>query len=280
MAESDKPLVSIGIPHWQVKELVILCLRAIRKNTPTIPFEVIVIDNGSKDDSLDYLRSIPWIRLIERGEQTPKNWLRAFGTALDIGLKNSRGDYYIIMHTDTIIKRPDWLERLLEPVQKDEKYAATGAWKLESPRPAYEFLKKITDTKKAKLWFRRTILGDKNARQKSRVICPRDYCTLYRIAPIREFGLTFNNTEGPYKGYTAGEQMFYQLRDHGYSAHVLDTVEMMDYMEHIAHATAGLRPAERHLHHWRTQKRVERKLRRFFNVPYIQTLQKSAELDQ
>ncbi len=279
MQENKPPLVSICMPHWQVKELISLSLQAIRINTSRIPIEILVVDNGSKDESLDYLRGLKWIRLIERGEQTPENWVRAFGTALDIGLENSRGDYYIIMHTDTIIKRPDWLERLLEPVQKDPQCAAVGAWKLEKHRPVYDFLKKMTDTKKAKLWLRRTVLGDKNARQKSRTICPRDYCTLYRAEPIRKYGLKFGNPDGPYKGYTAGEQMFYQLRDHGYGAHVLDTLEMMEYMEHVGHATAALRPDQRHLNHWRTQKRVERKLRRFFNDPYIQTLQKIAKIN-
>ena len=151
MSEEQNPLVSICIPHWQVKELVTVCLRAIRKFTPSIPIEVIVVDNGSKDDSLDYLRSVDWIRLIERGEQTPDHWVMAFKTALDLGFERSRGQYFVIMHTDTILKHPGWLERMLEPLEKDEMCAVSGAWKLEKPRPVYEFIKKITDTKMLKL---------------------------------------------------------------------------------------------------------------------------------
>jgi glycosyltransferase involved in cell wall biosynthesis len=275
----NKPLVSICMPHWQVRELITPCLRAIRKFTPNIPIEVIVVDNGSKDESLTYLRSLSWIKLIERGENTPENWVEAFMTALDLGFENSRGEYFIIMHTDTLVKHPGWLERMLLPVENDPKCAAVGAWKLELKHPIYEFTKKITDTKKAKLWLRRNLLGDSKARQLKRELCPRDYCAMYRSEPIRRLGLRFHD-QGRWKGYTAGEQMYYQLKANGYHASVIDTAEMMKYMEHLAHATAGLRPAQRHLNHGRAQRRSERRLRRFFNKPLIKELNEDDSLDR
>jgi len=279
MSDSEKPQVTICLPHWQVRELITVCLRAIRRFTPTASIEVIVVDNGSEDDSLDYLRGLRWIRLIERGKLTPEYWVHAFQTALDVGLEQSRGEYYVIMHTDTIIKHPGWLERLLGPARADERCAAVGAWKLERVHPAYDLMKRLTDTKRAKLWLRRRLLGDGTARQKSREICPRDYCTLYRAGPIRRYGLKFEPGE-PYEGYTAGEKMYYQLRDHGYGAAVLETGEMMEYMEHVAHATAGLRPEQRHLGHRRSQRKVERRLREFFDSPLIRELAGAEDLDR
>ncbi len=279
MTEKKEPLVSICMPHWQVKELVMPCLRAIRKFTRKIPIEVIVVDNGSQDESLPYLRSLSWIKLIERGKLTPENWVEAFVTALDLGFENSRGEYFIIMHTDTLIKDPGWLERLLSPLERDPKCAAVGAWKLELRHPVYEFTKKITDTKKAKLWLRRTLLGDANARQLKRELCPRDYCAVYRSEPIRRLGLSFN-ARGRWAGYTAGEQMYYQLKENGYHAEVLDTAEMIKYMEHLAHATAGMRPKQRHLNHRHAQRKSERRLRRFFNSPLIKELMEDESLDR
>jgi GT2 family glycosyltransferase len=273
------PRVSICIPHWQVQELATLCLRAIHKFTKNIPIEVIVVDNGSEDESLDYLRGLRWIKLIERGKQIPAFWVDAFVTALDVGFANSRGEYYIIMHTDTIVKHPGWLERMLLPLQNDPKCAASGAWKLEMRSPLDEFIRKITDTKKAQLWVRRTFLGDAKARQLSRELCPRDYCALYRSEPIRRLGLHFDSA-GRYEGYTAGEQMYYQLKENGYHASVIDTAEMMKYMVHLAHATAGLRPKERRLEHWRAQVKAEYKLRRLFNSNLAKELMEDKSLDQ
>ena len=59
------PTVSICIPHYQVQDLMRLCLRALRRYTDGPPYEVIVVDNGSTDSSLDWLRSVGWITLVE-----------------------------------------------------------------------------------------------------------------------------------------------------------------------------------------------------------------------
>ncbi len=279
MAQETRPIVSICIPHWQVQELATLCLRAIRKFTTKLPIEVIVVDNGSEDESLDYLRGLKWIRLIERGKQIPEFWVHAFITALDVGFENSWGEYYVVMHTDTIVKHPGWLERLMLPFGDDPNCAASGAWKLEMRSPLDMFMRKITDTKKAKLWFRRTFLGDAEAKQLPRELCPRDYCAMYRAEPIRRLGLHFDSG-GKYDGYTASEQMYYQLKDNGYRAEVIDTAEMMKYMVHLGHATAGLRPKERGLSHRRAQKKSEMKLRRLFKSNLAKELLEDASLDQ
>ncbi len=274
-----EPLVSICMPHWQVKELITLSLRAIRKHTMDVSYEVLVVDNGSRDASLDYLRSLPWIRLIERGKDIPENWVLAFITALDIGFANSRGRYFVIMHTDTIVKHPQWLQRLMAPLEADPTCAASGAWKLEMRHPILEFTKNVTDTKKARLWLRRTLLGDQNARQLTRELCPRDYCALYRSEPLRKFGLHFDCCRR-FPGYTTGEQMYYQLKENGYRAEVVPTAEMMRYMIHLGHATAGLRPQERHLRHRRSQKKSERRLRRLFGSDLAVELAGDTTLDR
>ena len=54
--------------------------------------EVIVVDNGSRDESLAYLRRLPWIRLIERPEERPTNWPLNVFTAWDRGLRWRRAN--------------------------------------------------------------------------------------------------------------------------------------------------------------------------------------------
>ena len=71
--------VSICIVNYKTEELLKLCLRSIRKFT-TFPYEVIVVDNDSGDGSLDYLRSLSSIRLIERTGEMEKDGSWAQGT--------------------------------------------------------------------------------------------------------------------------------------------------------------------------------------------------------
>jgi hypothetical protein len=80
--------------------------------------------------------------------------------------------------------------------------------------------------------------------------------------------------------YTAAEQMYYQLRENGYHAEVIPTEEMMRYLVHLAHATAGLRPAQRRLEHRHAQKKSERRLRRLFGSDLAQSLAADTSLDR
>ena len=51
-----RPRIAVCIPHWQVLELITVCLRSIRRHSSRYDLDVYVVDNGSQDASLDYLR--------------------------------------------------------------------------------------------------------------------------------------------------------------------------------------------------------------------------------
>jgi len=270
------PLVSIVMPHWQVKQFVTLCLRSIRKYTRDVPYEVIVVDNESKDDSLDYLRSLPWIRLIERGDTTPADWVLAMATALDIGVREARGKYLLIMHTDVFYKRDGWLKRLVDVIESDPMHAAAGTGKLETRSGLRLWLKEAFDTKKFKLWFRRTCLGDKTAVFLHRPNSPRDFCALYKLDTLRKHNLSFVQRGK----LSAGDTMYLQLTENGYTAAMIPVPEMMSYMDHIAHGTAGLKVGDRKLGHSHTQRKTERRVDETFEQDYIRALQADASLDR
>lgn len=268
-------LVSIVMPHWQVREFVTLCLRSIRRFTRDVPHEVIVVDNGSKDDSLDYLRSLGWIRLIERGESTPADWVLAMATALDIGVREARGKYLLIMHTDVFFKRQGWLSRLVEAIESNPGHAAAGTGKLETQSGFRKWIKGTFDTKKFKLWLRRTMLGDSSAVFLRRPNSPRDFCALYKLDVLRQHNLSFIQ-----RGQlSAGDTMYLQLREQGYSAAMIDVQEMMSYMDHIAHGTAGLKPEHRKLGHALSQRKTERRLSNIFEQDHIRSLKGDQSLD-
>jgi hypothetical protein len=266
------PLVTICIPHWQGGPLAKLCLRSIRAFTDAPSYEVIVVDNGSKDASLDYLRSVRWIRLIERPDESYANWPANVATAWDLGVREARGTYFMIMHADVFVRCGGWLARFVQALETLDRIGAAGGWKLETPHPLRAALKRATDFKALKLWLRRR-LGRPAPPPPGRELYPRDYCALYRIAPIREHAFSFVQRIA-----TPGQEMFEQLKSAGYAAQMIPVNELMTYIHHVAHGTAGV-AAEAKLRRGHSQRKVEHRTEDLFSQPLVRELLADDSLD-
>src|SRR3990167_4188244 len=127
-----RPLVTILVPHYKTKELTKLCLRLLRKFTDLQQAKVIVIDNDSQDDSLDYLRSLSWIELIERKAIPGETPVKSHSRALDMALERVTTPYVLSIHTDTLVKNAAWLTFLLTQIARSPTIGGVGSWKLES----------------------------------------------------------------------------------------------------------------------------------------------------
>ena len=264
--------ISVCIPHWQVQDYMAVCLRSIRKHSEKYDLEVLVVDNGSKDASLDYLRSLDWIRLIERPEEVHTNWPNNTLTAWDLGARNATGEFFATVHSDVFIKRDGWLDEMLACFERDPKCAAAGAWKLELESQVYQWQKRVFGYLNAKV---KSIFGRKREILWKQGHFPRDYCAMYRTRPIVENDLTFQRIHGQGGGYSITKQMW----DLGHTHGMISVREMADNIFHVAHGTAAVR-SEKTLNHKRAQKKVERKVHELFEEPWIQDLLHDKSLDE
>jgi GT2 family glycosyltransferase len=107
-----KPILSIIIISYNTCDITLNCLRSIfqDKGLKEIPFEIIVIDNDSKDNSVAELKKLGnKITFIENKSNT------GFGKANNQGLKLAQGNYILFLNSDTIILHSaisqslDWL---------------------------------------------------------------------------------------------------------------------------------------------------------------------------
>jgi len=267
------PQITVCIPHWQVLQYIQPCLRSIRKHSAGYDLEVIVVDNGSRDESLQYLRGLDWIRLIERPEEVHTNWPANVFSAWDRGLREARGKYYVTMHSDVFIKRDGWLDPFLREIERAPSIAASGAWKLEIVHPLYAWQKRVVGYVGNAL---KGLVGRKKQVAWQEGHYPRDYCAMYRSEVVRKHGLTF----GSINGYTGGGySIARQLWDAGYQMGMFPVREMDRFVYHVAHGTAAIKP-EKRLRHQRKQRQTEHKVASLFDQPWIKELQSDATLDR
>jgi len=118
MFTKDMPKASILIVNYKTLTYTRNCLESVRRHTENVPYEIIVVDNDSADESLAYLRSQEDIRLIERTTGVVYGPLD-HSTALDIGVAASRGEYVVILDSDTLILRDGWLSDLLAIMRQE-----------------------------------------------------------------------------------------------------------------------------------------------------------------
>jgi GT2 family glycosyltransferase len=114
---------SIIIPVFDNLELTQNCLEAIWEHTPPELYELIVVDNGSRDGSTAFLKGLAAagkIRLIAHETNL------GFAKACNQGARSARGDYLVMLNNDTRVT-PGWLNALIEPVNKDDNVAIAGA---------------------------------------------------------------------------------------------------------------------------------------------------------
>jgi GT2 family glycosyltransferase len=95
----NRPDVSILIVNWNTRELLRACLKSISDQTKELSFEIIVIDNASRDGSADMVRKeFPNVRLIQNAENA------GFGRANNQGFRESAGEYILFLNPDTEIR--------------------------------------------------------------------------------------------------------------------------------------------------------------------------------
>ncbi|MBI2305261.1 MAG: glycosyltransferase family 2 protein [Chloroflexi bacterium] len=103
------PRVSVIIPNWNGAPYLAVCLDSLRRQTYN-DFQVVVVDNGSHDQSLALLREFPEVQVIP----LPSN--RFFAGAVNQGIRCSQGEVVVLLNNDTEAE-PTWLEELVRGLE-------------------------------------------------------------------------------------------------------------------------------------------------------------------
>jgi len=117
------PRVSIIILNWNGKKDTIECLNSLKK-IDYKNYKTILVDNGSKDDSVKEIKkNFPNVKII----QNRKNL--GFAEGNNIGIKYSlknKADYILLLNNDTVVDEK-FLSEMIRLAESDEKGGIIGS---------------------------------------------------------------------------------------------------------------------------------------------------------
>ena len=108
--------ITVVIPNWNGVKWLGPCLRSLRAQSFK-DFRTIVVDNGSADSSIDFLRSeFPDVEIVA----LPKNL--GFAAGMNAGIRAAHGEFIAALNNDTEA-HPEWLARMVEVMDAKPEFA-------------------------------------------------------------------------------------------------------------------------------------------------------------
>lgn len=124
--------LSVIIVNYNVRHFLEQCLYSVQKACKGLTAEVIVVDNHSSDNSIEYLSSkFPSVRYISNTENY------GFARACNQGLQQSNGHYILFLNPDTIVAE----DSFQKCISFFESHPETGAMGVKMTDGSGRFLK-------------------------------------------------------------------------------------------------------------------------------------------
>jgi len=117
---SEAPRVSIVIPVYDKIEYTLACLRSIGEHAGKVPFEVIVVDDGSNDATPQRLANVGGIRALRNARNL------GFIGSCNAGAEMARGDCVLFLNNDTVVTA-GWLDALVHCLETAPDAGLVGA---------------------------------------------------------------------------------------------------------------------------------------------------------
>ncbi len=112
---------SIIIPTFNGASRIVSCLDSLMKQTAGRDVEILVVDDGSTDNTAKVVAGYSSVRLINQGNAGP-------ASARNRGALEARGTI-LLFTDDDCVPMPDWLEAMLGPFKDQDVIGAKGVYR-------------------------------------------------------------------------------------------------------------------------------------------------------
>lgn len=104
------------IPNWNGEKFLPVCLDSLKKQSHK-NFETIIVDNGSKDGSLELLKSkYKWVKVVALEENI------GFAGGCNRGMEAAEGEWVVLLNNDTEADK-DWVKNIAKNIRDKPEYS-------------------------------------------------------------------------------------------------------------------------------------------------------------
>ncbi len=189
MPEKDSPLVSVIIPHWKGRDILLRCLASLY--LPGHPeLEVLLVDNGSTDGSVsDAVSAFSGVKVLRSDVNL------GYAGGCNLGLDQASGEFALLLNDDAVVTS-GMIQTLVSAVRGDNTIAACQPKILSISNPGYFDYAGAAGGEMDRFGFPfcrgrifDTVESDKGQYDSpSRIFWASGACCLFRMSALKESG--------------------------------------------------------------------------------------------
>lgn len=124
----NHPFTSVIVVNYNGSEYISACLTSLI-NQDYANFEILLVDNGSTDNSLELVRqNFPSVRIVQNTENL------GYSGAVNLAASKSSAKYISVLNMDVVVE-PDWLHHLVSFLENNPNAGAVNPLILLADRP-------------------------------------------------------------------------------------------------------------------------------------------------
>lgn len=225
MSYDNNSLVTVAIPNYNNKKLLNNLLISLKKSISLS--QVIIVDNASKDGSVDLIKkNYPEITLIENETNM------GFACAVNQAIRLVNTDYVFLLNNDTIIQE-DTISNLIKTMNISEDIFSVSSKMIQYHNK--ELLDDVGDEYTIMGWSKRRGYGKNVSKYMvdEEVFSACAGAALYRMSIFSEIGLF----DEKFESYVEDMDLSFRARLHGYKSYYSSKA----IVYHYGSATTGSR---------------------------------------